>query len=99
MRRILDEYHYRKMVKRFKILKYVARIFFIFCYRSYLEEIIFVSGNNASIQHPLIYKHPIRNDDTIMLALGTLSGRYMKVNADKSKSELSEEETQLIQGK
>ena len=66
--------------------------------RSYLEKIMFVSGNNASIQHPLIYKHPIRHDDTIMLALGSLSGRYMLINPDESKSELSEEETQLIQG-
>ena len=85
--------------KFFDISSYVTIVFSTFFYRSYLEDIIFVSGNNASIQHPLIYKHPIRNDDTIMLALGTLSGRYMRVNADKSKSELSEEETQLIQGK
>ena len=75
------------------------QFFKLFYYpRSYLEKIMFVSGNNASIQHPLIYKHPIRHDDTIMLALGSLSGRYMLINPDESKSELSEEETQLIQG-
>ena len=34
-----------------------------------------------------------------MLALGTLSGQYLKLNSDGSKSILSEEETQLIQGK
>ena len=97
MRSILGEYNYRRMI--IQDFKVYCNSILIFCYRSYLEEIIFVSGNNASIQHPLIYKHPIRHDDTIMLALGTLSGRYMRVKADKTKSELSEEETQLIQGK
>ena len=66
--------------------------------RSYLDKISFVSGSNASIQHPLIYKHPIRRDDTIMLALGTLSGQYLETNADGSQSVLSKEETQLVQG-
>ena len=59
---------------------------------------MFVSGNNASIQHPLIYKHPIRQDDTIMLALGSLSGRYIQINHDGGKLKLSDEETQFIQG-
>ena len=66
--------------------------------RSYLDTISFVSGSNASIQHPLIYKHPIRQDDTIMLALGTLSGQYLKTSPDGRTTILSKEETQLIQG-
>ena len=67
-------------------------------FRSYLDKISFVSGSNASIQHPLIYKHPIRRDDTIMLALGTLSGQYLETNEDGSQTVLSKEETQLVQG-
>ena len=69
-----------------------------FLLRLYLDKISFVSGSNASIQHPLIYKHPIRRDDTIMLALGTLSGQYLETNADGSQTVLSKEETQLVQG-
>ena len=89
-----------KMVSRY-IFKTNNRttVFKLFYYpRSYLEKIMFVSGNNASIQHPLIYKHPIRQDDTIMLALGSLSGRYIQINSDESKSELSKEKSQHIQG-
>ena len=66
--------------------------------RAYLETITFVSGAKSSIQHPLMYKHPIRHDDTIMLALGTLSGQYIQTHPDGTQTELSKEETQLIQG-
>ena len=67
-------------------------------FRSLLETITFVSGFNASIQHPLLYKHPIRHDDTIMLALGILSGRYIQTQPDGKTRVLSVEETQFIQG-
>ena len=33
-----------------------------------------------------------------MVALGTLSGQYLETNADGSRSVLSKEETQLVQG-
>ena len=60
--------------------------------------LIVASGTKSSIQHPLLYKHPIRHDDTIMLALGTLSGQYIQTHPDGTQTELSKEETQLIQG-
>ena len=63
-----------------------------------METITFVSGTKSSIQHPLLYKHPIRHDDTIMLALGTLSGQYIQTHPDGTQTELSKEETLLIQG-
>jgi hypothetical protein len=66
--------------------------------RSLLETMTFVSGFNASIQHPLLYKHPIRHDDTIMLALGILSGQYIQTQSDGKTKVLSVEETQFIQG-
>ena len=72
--------------------------FLCLIFSTYLDKISFVSGSNASIHHPLIYKHPIRRDDTIMLALGTLSGQYLETNEDGSQSVLSKEETQLVQG-
>ena len=68
-------------------------------FRSLLETMTFVSGFNASIQHPLLYKHPIRHDDTIMLALGILSGQYIQTQPDGKTRVLSVEETQFIQGK
>ena len=58
---------------------------------------MFVSGQNSSIQHPLLYRHPMRHDDTIMLALGSLSGLYLRINKDGTRTELSKEETQYIQ--
>ena len=67
--------------------------------RSLLETITFVSAHNQSIQHPLLYKHPYRHDDTIMLALGSLSGQYLQKQNDGTTSILSKEETQYIQGK
>ena len=67
-------------------------------FRSLLETITFVSGFNASIKHPLLYKHPIRHDDTIMLALGILSGQYIQTQPDGKTRVLSVEETQFIQG-
>ena len=67
-------------------------------FRSLLETMTFVSGFNASIQHPLLYKHPIRHDDTIMLALGILSGQYIQTQPDGKTRVLSVEETQFIQG-
>ena len=67
-------------------------------YRSLLETLTFVSGFNSSIQHPLLYKHPIRHDDTIMLALGILSGQYIQTLPDGTTRVLSVEETQFIQG-
>ena len=66
--------------------------------RSFLESITFVSAANSSIQHPLFYKHPVRFDDTIMLALGSLSGKYLKTLKDGNKIELSKDETQFVQG-
>ena len=66
-------------------------------FRDYLETIMFVSGQNSSIQHPLLYRHPMRHDDTIMLALGSLSGLYLRINKDGTRTELSKEETQYIQ--
>ena len=67
-------------------------------FRSLLETITFVSGFNTSIKHPLLYKHPIRHDDTIMLALGILSGQYIQTQPDGKTRVLSVEETQFIQG-
>ena len=68
-------------------------------FRAYLETISFVSGHNSSIVHPLLYKHPVTQDDTIMLALGILSGQYLQHHEDGTHTELSKEETQLVQGK
>ena len=79
----------------------IIRSFFIFLFiyiRNYLESIIFVSGAKDSIQHPLIYKHPMRHDDTIMVALGRLSGQYLQIKANGEKVQLSKEETQYILG-
>ena len=73
-------------------------IFVIIFHRDFLETITFVSGAKSSIKHPLLYKHPIRHDDTIMLALGGLSGQYLKSKPDGSIIELSIEETQYIKG-
>ena len=66
--------------------------------RALLETITFVSAHNQSIQHPLLYKHPYRYDDTIMLALGSLSGQYLQTQKDGKTIQLSKEETQYIQG-
>ena len=79
----------------------IIRSFFIFLFiyiRNYLESIIFVSGAKDSIQHPLIYKHPMRHDDTIMVALGRLSGQYLQIKANGERVQLSKEETQYILG-
>lgn len=62
-----------------------------------LENIFFVSGHNSSIIHPLLYKDQHRNDDTIMLALGKLSGQYLEEMTDGTKREMSIEETKAIQ--
>jgi alpha-ketoglutarate-dependent taurine dioxygenase len=66
--------------------------------RDYLESVFFVSAFNSSIRHPLIYKHPYRNDDTIFLALGSLSGQYLQKTDDKEEplKQLSKDETQYI---
>ncbi|XP_033762146.1 uncharacterized protein LOC117343764 [Pecten maximus] len=45
---------------------------------------------------PLIYKHPVRNDDTIMLALNSLSGQYIRRHGDQDEI-LSQEQTRFIQ--
>lgn len=66
--------------------------------RNRLEKISFVSGHNASIIQPLLYKEQHRNDDTIMLALGKLSGQYLQKKDVKSEPrKLSVEETKAIQ--
>ncbi|KAH3777569.1 hypothetical protein DPMN_179016 [Dreissena polymorpha] len=65
--------------------------------RCYLERIYFVSGINSTIVHPLLYKDGRRNDNTIMLALGRLSGQYLEEQTDGSKREMSMEETQFVQ--
>lgn len=67
--------------------------------REYLESILFVSGFNSSIQIPLLYKHPYRNDDTILLALGSLSGQYRQISEEEKipLRELSVEQTQYVQ--
>ena len=65
-----------------------------------LDKIKFVSSSRDTIQHPLIYKHPVRHDDTVMLALGILSGQYLQQEENTKKFKtLSKEETQHIQGK
>ena len=64
--------------------------------KKYLETAYFVSGSNASIIHPLLYKHPQRNDDTIMLALGTLSGQYLQDDGNGNMKTLTKDETQFI---
>lgn len=65
--------------------------------REYLETIYYVSGFNASIYSPLIYKHPHRNENTIMLALGILSGLYKQQEKDGELTSLSKDQTQFIQ--
>ncbi|CAC5399541.1 unnamed protein product [Mytilus coruscus] len=68
--------------------------------REYLENILFVSAFNSSVHIPLLYKHPFRNDDTLMIALGTLSGQYLQLNTDNNDNpykQLSVEETKYIQ--
>lgn len=65
--------------------------------RQYLEKVYFVSGHNSSIIHPLLYKDQHRNDDTMMLALGRLSGQYLLEDESGEKKQLSVEETQFIQ--
>ncbi|OWF54716.1 uncharacterized protein LOC110441476 [Mizuhopecten yessoensis] len=63
--------------------------------RAFLDSIRYVSGNNESITMPLIYKHPVRNYDTIVVALGLLSGQYI-LRQDDHDTILSKEETQRI---
>lgn len=65
--------------------------------RKYLEKVFFVSGHNSSIVHPLLYKEQNRNDDTIMLALGKLSGQYLEETEDGSRRVMSSEETKAVQ--
>ncbi|XP_053400825.1 uncharacterized protein LOC123558892 [Mercenaria mercenaria] len=65
--------------------------------REYLEKLFFVSGHNSSIIHPLLYKERNRKDDTIMLALGKLSGQYLEEMEDGSKRVMSIEETKAVQ--
>ena len=65
--------------------------------RDLLDKIVFVSAFNQSIQHPLLYKHPYRHDDTIMLALGSLSGNYLLKQDNEPVKTLSKDETQHIQ--
>ena len=64
--------------------------------RQYLDTIYFVSAANSSIVHPLIYKHPYRNDDTIFMALGTLSGQYLQDREDGERRVLTKDETRFI---
>ena len=64
--------------------------------RLFLEPIYFVSAHNHSIIHPLLYKHPFRHDDTVMLALGSLSGQYLRSKGHEFLT-LSKAETQHIQ--
>ncbi|KAK3092843.1 hypothetical protein FSP39_007816 [Pinctada imbricata] len=67
--------------------------------RNYLEKIHFVSGFNSSIVHPLLYKHPHRNDDTVFLALGSLSGQYLMESEEdggRKLVQLSKDETQYV---
>ncbi|XP_069106500.1 (S)-phenoxypropionate/alpha-ketoglutarate-dioxygenase-like [Argopecten irradians] len=65
--------------------------------RAFLDTIYFVSGHNSSVVNPLIYKHPNRNEDTIMLALGILSGNYIQKLENGEEKVLSKDETQYIQ--
>ncbi|XP_033727523.1 uncharacterized protein LOC117316851 [Pecten maximus] len=65
--------------------------------RAFLDTIYFVSGHNSSVVNPLIYKHPNRNEDTIMLALGILSGNYIQKEETGAEKVLSKEETKYIQ--
>lgn len=65
--------------------------------RRLLETVSFVSGHNSSIVQPLLYKNPYRNDDTIMLALGELSGQYLQLLEDGTSRIMSVEETKFIQ--
>jgi len=65
--------------------------------RSYLETIHFVSGYNSSVTNPLIYQHPVTNEDTLLLALGPLSGQYMQtLSESKTPRILSKDETKFI---
>ncbi|WAR25213.1 hypothetical protein MAR_010917, partial [Mya arenaria] len=64
--------------------------------RKFLEKIHFVSGYNSSIVHALLYKDPNRNDDTIMLALGKLSGQYLEEMEDSTTRHMSTEETKAV---
>ncbi|XP_060082270.1 uncharacterized protein LOC132561589 [Ylistrum balloti] len=65
--------------------------------KKYLETIYFVSGHNSTVVNPLLYKHPDRNEDTIMLALGILSGNYIQKQDNGEEKVVSKAETQYIQ--
>jgi len=41
-----------------------------------LDDLVFQSKSKKEVQHPLIYAHPFTGEDTILAALGNLSGRY-----------------------
>lgn len=43
-----------------------------------LDDVMFQSGHSSEIRHPLIYPHPVTGQDTMMFALGGLSGQYRK---------------------
>mmetsp|Transcript_134835 Transcript_134835/g.262603 ORF Transcript_134835/g.262603 Transcript_134835/m.262603 type:complete len:539 (+) Transcript_134835:39-1655(+) len=43
-----------------------------------LDDLVFRSGTNGDVQHPLIYPHPSTGEDTMLVALGSLSGRYSR---------------------
>ena len=67
--------------------------------REYLETVHFVSGFNSSITHPLLYKDPHTYEDTIFMALGTLSGQYLQVTGEDGEEVtkvLSKDETRFI---
>jgi hypothetical protein len=61
-----------------------------------LENIFHASGHHASMIHPILYKDQPRNDDTIMLALGKLSGQYLEEMTDGTKREKSIEEIKAM---
>ncbi|OWF45165.1 uncharacterized protein LOC110457383 [Mizuhopecten yessoensis] len=65
--------------------------------RTFLDTISFVSGHNSSVVNPLIYKHPDTGEDTIMLALGILSGNYIQKQENGEEKVLSKDETKYIQ--
>lgn len=65
--------------------------------REFLEKVYFVSGHNSSIIHPLLYRERNRNDDTIMMALGKLSGQYLEETEDGTKRVMSIEESKAVQ--
>ena len=64
--------------------------------RRMLENVYFVSAHNSSIIHPLLYKDPNRNDDTIMIALGKLSGQYLEALPNGTKRNMTLEETRAV---